>query len=206
MCQNIKTAPLDKNTKYAKSFSECGKRFATRIGLQENMCERLDKTECDVCHTVLPNICAYQAHCRNHNDMGGNSFVCPECGENFGSDELEFRKHIKLHCAHTSKIQGFRCPVSAFQKITVLKSFKNTRKVFSHAEHLRAHWQNHCLIKFHKCSQMFLSGPEKYPKSPARKTPKDQYALQIDIPVSSLRHAVRRSRLAKCRKTSYGTH
>ncbi|CBY06814.1 unnamed protein product [Oikopleura dioica] len=100
--------------------------------------------------------------------MGGNSFVCPECGENFGSDELEFRKHIKLHCAHTSKIQGFRCP--------------NTRKVFSRAEHLRAHWQNHCLIKFHKCSQMFLSGPEKYPKSPARKTPKDQYALQIDIP------------------------
>jgi len=138
MCQNIKTAPLDKNTKYAKSCSECGKRFATRIGLQEHMSEKLDETECDVCHTVLPNMCAYQAHCRIHNDMGGNSFVCPECGENFGSDELEFRKHIKLHCAHTSKIQGFRCPI--------------TRKVFSRAEHLRAHWQNHCLIKFHKCS------------------------------------------------------
>ncbi|CAG5109974.1 Oidioi.mRNA.OKI2018_I69.chr2.g4436.t3.cds [Oikopleura dioica] len=138
MCQNIKTTAPDKNTKYAKSCSECSKRFATRIGLQEHMSEKIDETECDVCHTVLPNMCAYQAHCRIHNDMGGNTFVCPECGENFKSDELEFRKHIKLHCAHTSKIRGFRCPTS--------------RKVFSRAEHLRAHWQNHCLIKFHKCS------------------------------------------------------
>ena len=55
--------------------------------------------------------CSYQAHSRIHNDIG-NNYVCPDCGENFGSDITEFMKHIKLHCFHTSRKQGYRCPVS----------------------------------------------------------------------------------------------
>jgi len=55
--------------------------------------------------------CSYQTHCRIHNDLG-NLYVCPDCGENFDKNISEFKKHIKLHCFHTSRIQGYRCPVS----------------------------------------------------------------------------------------------
>ena len=88
------------------SSKHVSEEFKVRWILKRQFCSKITRLT-----TIFR--CAYQAHCRIHNDMGGNSFVCPECGENFGSDELEFRKHIKLHCAHTSKIQGFRCPVSA---------------------------------------------------------------------------------------------
>ena len=54
------------------------------------------------------------AHTRIHTDTG--SLVCPDCGENFGSDRSAFMKHIKLHCFHTSRIQGYRCPVSYLEK------------------------------------------------------------------------------------------
>ena len=50
------------------------------------------------------------AHIRIHNDSG--NLVCPDCGENFADNQSDFEKHIKLHCFHTSKIQGYRCPVS----------------------------------------------------------------------------------------------
>ena len=54
--------------------------------------------------------CSYMAHTRIHSENG--LLVCPECGENFGDNKNEFNKHIKLHCFHTSRIQGYRCPVS----------------------------------------------------------------------------------------------
>ena len=54
--------------------------------------------------------CSYMAHTRIHTETGNQ--VCPDCGENFGDRMADFNKHIKLHCFHTSRITGYRCPVS----------------------------------------------------------------------------------------------
>ena len=56
------------------------------------------------------------AHTRIHTETGNQ--VCPDCGENFGDRMADFNKHIKLHCFHTSRITGYRCPVSYLTRST----------------------------------------------------------------------------------------
>ena len=59
--------------------------------------------------------CSYMAHTRIHSENG--NLVCPDCGENFQDRNNDFNKHIKLHCFHTSRIEGYRCPVSDYTRL-----------------------------------------------------------------------------------------
>ena len=102
------------------------------------------------------------AHTRIHTETGNQ--VCPDCGENFGDRMADFNKHIKLHCFHTSRITGYRCPVSnsLWSPVSVDDSqiflllnphFQLSGKVFARLDYLVSHIHNNLLIRFFKCAE-----------------------------------------------------
>ena len=102
------------------------------------------------------------AHTRIHTETGNQ--VCPDCGENFGDRMADFNKHIKLHCFHTSRITGYRCPVSYLTRSTdvygpsnpgsdINSFFQLSGKVFARLDYLVSHIHNNLLIRFFKCAE-----------------------------------------------------
>ena len=102
------------------------------------------------------------AHTRIHTETGNQ--VCPDCGENFGDRMADFNKHIKLHCFHTSRITGYRCPVSYLTRSTdvygpsnpgsdINSLFQLSGKVFARLDYLVSHIHNNLLIRFFKCAE-----------------------------------------------------
>ena len=99
------------------------------------------------------------AHTRIHTETGNQ--VCPDCGENFGDRMADFNKHIKLHCFHTSRITGYRCPVSypSFSTdfyglyLILIHVFQLSGKVFARLDYLVSHIHNNLLIRFFKCAE-----------------------------------------------------
>ena len=153
-----RVTPPNLNTSCAKECTECSMKFATRIGLQEHMQRTNSSTEgltCEPCGMTLPNRlvflvrrtplyllprCSYMAHTRIHTETGNQ--VCPDCGENFGDRMADFNKHIKLHCFHTSRITGYRCPVS-YPNIST--DFYGPYNLFPTLIHFfSAEWQSIC--------------------------------------------------------------
>uniref|UniRef100_H2Z287 C2H2-type domain-containing protein n=1 Tax=Ciona savignyi TaxID=51511 RepID=H2Z287_CIOSA len=67
----------------------------------------VEKYTCDMCRLDLPNRCSYVAHMRMHKRAPPH--VCPECGQCFNENGMEFNMHMRVDCLHLSRVSCFKC-------------------------------------------------------------------------------------------------
>jgi Zinc finger, C2H2 type len=123
---------------------ECSQHIASRLRLKQHLDqEGATPKACSICQLPMPNECSLKAHERLHNTVSAlqGSYMCPECGLQFGSREM-LLVHIHQDCMHGFLIASFQC--------------MHCDRLLSSSISLEAHLLNEHTEKVYKCTQCHL--------------------------------------------------
>nr|XP_002122767.2 mucin-16 [Ciona intestinalis] len=118
--------------------TECKFNCSNQAVLDQHFQERAAEWyTCDICRLELHNQCSFSAHMRMHKRVPPHT--CPECGQSFDGNGMDFNLHLRIQCFHLSRVSCFKC--------------KLCNVLFLTDDQLRNHLRiNHAQV-FYKCRE-----------------------------------------------------